>query len=444
MTASPIRIVYIAAHGGYHPERQPLGEGAAVCRRLVHLWAADRKISLTLLAPGRRPPDTPVGVEYVHLPVLGDDDHPARLSRREYARFCRRFETAATDHLRGMTARPQAEPFVVLSNDISEGVDFRAVTAMGHPIVTIFHVDVADFFSRMYLRLNASPALPIAVYRAIASSGLSALCPDVLRLVFEKQSRCVRHSSRLVVPSAGMARTLGRCYGPRALRKTTVLPWGGWEEDVAEREVEGEMASARRDYDLRPDTPVLLTLSRISPEKGLDRLLKALLLWERGASVPGLEDVRVLICGGAAFMGGEAYAAGLRKTAARLRRIHARFPGHVGGTRKRALFRLADLYVSPARHESYGLTIVEALRQGVPVVSSVSSGSRHLVQPAYGKEVDLQGRDGEKRLLEILQEMLSDRGALASMGAAARRAGRKMDFSTGATALRDLLASTLA
>lgn len=442
--ASPLRIVYIAAHGGYHPERLPLGGGASVCRRLVHLWAADRKISLTLLAPGRRPPDTPPAVKYVRLPVLGDDDHPARLSRREYARFCRRFEAAATDHLRAMTARPPPEPFVVLSNDISEGVDFRAVTAMGHPIVTIFHVDVAHFFSRMYLRLNASPAIPIGIHRALASSGLSALCPDVLRLVFEKQSRCVRHSSRLVVPSDGMARTLRRCYGLRALRKTTVLPWGGWDEDVAEREVGEEMDAARRDYDLRPDTPVLLTLSRISPEKGLDRLLKALLLWERDATAAGLEDVRVLICGGAAFMGGEAYAAVLRKTAARLRRIRVQFPGHVGGARKRALFRLADLYVSPSRHESYGLTIVEALRQGVPVVSSVSSGSRDLVQPAYGKEVELQGRGGEKRLLKVLQEILSDRGALASMGAAAHRAGREMDFSTSATALRDLLASTLA
>ncbi len=442
--ASPLRIVYIAAHGGYHPERLPLGGGAAVCRRLVHLWAADRKISLTLVAPGRRPPDTPAGVEYVHLAVLGGDDHPARLSRREYARFCRRFEAAATDHLRGMTARPPPEPFVVLSNDISEGVDFRAVTAMGHPIVTIFHVDVAHFFSRMYLRLNASPVIPIGIHRAIASSGLFALCPEVLRLVFEKQSRCVRHSSRLVVPSTGMARTLGRCYGLRALRKTTVLPWGGWDEDVAEREVEEEMAAARQDYDLRPDTLVLLTLSRISPEKGLDRLLKALLLWERDATVAGLKDVRVLICGGAAFMGGEAYAARLRKTAARLCRIRVWFPGHVGGARKRALFRLANLYVSPSRHESYGLTIVEALRQGVPVVSSVSSGSRHLVQPAYGKEVEIQGRGGEKRLLEVLQEMLSDRVALASMGAAARRAGREMDFSTSATVLRDLLASTLA
>ena len=37
------------------------------------------------------------------------------------------------------------------------------------------------------------------------------------------------------------------------------------------------------------------------------------------------------------------------------------FPGYVTGERKRAFFALADLYVFPSRHESYGLTLLEAL-----------------------------------------------------------------------------------
>ncbi|MFQ5691649.1 MAG: hypothetical protein ACE5IM_01210, partial [Nitrospinota bacterium] len=145
-----IPIVYTAAHGGYHPERHPLGGGAAVCWHLVQLWAADPRVSLTLLAPGKKPPDFPPAVRYVRLDVLDENAHPAQLDRREYARFCRRFEAAATGHLERL-AKPPVRRFAVLCNDIAEGVDFRRVAGMGLPIVTIFHVDVADIFSRLYL-----------------------------------------------------------------------------------------------------------------------------------------------------------------------------------------------------------------------------------------------------------------------------------------------------
>ncbi|MFQ5914774.1 MAG: glycosyltransferase family 4 protein [Nitrospinota bacterium] len=446
----PIPIVYTAAHGGYHPERRPLGGGAAVCWRLVHHWAADPQISLTLLTPEKKPPDFPRTVRYVHLPVLDDDVHPARLTLLEYARFSRRFEAAATDYVQALTKQSPFRRFAVLSNDISEGVDFRRVSAMDCPVVTVFHVDVADFFSRMYLRFKGPPVASVQFHRAIADMGLSQPCPEVFRLVFEKQLECVRHSSRLVVPSEEMARTLARCYGEAATRKTAVLPWGGWDDFCSEREVETEMAKARREFDLRPETVVLLTLSRISPEKGIDRLLKALLLWEKKAppepigSAAKPADLQVLICGSAAFMRGEAYAGKLRRLASRLRRIRVSFPGHVGGARKRALFRLADLYVFPSRHESYGLTLVEALRQGVPVLSSATYGARHLVRPSYGRVVDLDSRDGHRRLLAALQETLADRRGLTSMKQEALRAGRAMDFSKTASDLKDLIAATLA
>ena len=54
--------------------------------------------------------------------------------------------------------------------------------------------------------------------------------------------------------------------------------------------------------------------------------------------------------------------------AARLKRTRVVFPGYVTGERKRAFFALADLYVFPSRHESYGLTLLEALAAGLPAV----------------------------------------------------------------------------
>jgi len=55
------------------------------------------------------------------------------------------------------------------------------------------------------------------------------------------------------------------------------------------------------------------------------------------------------------------------------------FTGHVSGARKSALLRRADLFVSPSRHESYGLTIAEAMAHGCRVVSHGHYGARGVV-----------------------------------------------------------------
>jgi glycosyltransferase involved in cell wall biosynthesis len=399
------------------------------------------------LAPAEKPFDFPPTVRYVRLPVLDKGIHPAQLSRLEYAQFCRRFEAAATDYLQTQSNSSPSSRVVVLSNDISEGIDFRRVSRMGIPIVTIFHVDVADFFSRMYLRLKGPPVFPVRLHNALSALRVSGFLPDVLRLVFEKQRDCVLYSSRLVVPSEEMANTLKLSYGEAAFQKTAVFPWGGWEEEFSELEVEREVVRARREFGIQPEAVTLLTLSRISPEKGIDRLLNALLLWENqrhGLPACSLvavkpEDVHVLICGDAAFMDGQVFAQKLKRLASKLRKIRVSFPGQVGGARKRALFRLAVFYVFPSRHESYGLTLVEALRQGVPVLSSEGFGTRHLVQPSYGRVVDLNGREAPADLLKALQDLVGNPARLLSMRQEAFRAGQEMDFSKTASALRDLI-----
>ena len=184
------------------------------------------------------------------LQVLEDNVHPAQLDRRAYARFCRRFEDSATSFLGSFRKRPLTHSFAVLCNDICEGVDFKRVAAMGIPVTTIFHVDVADFFSRMYLGSNGPPVKLVKFFRWVSKTHLSGICPDVLRLVFEKQADCLRHSSRIVVPSDGMVQTIAQCYGKKMVEKTAVVPWGGWEEPLSASVVEQEMKKAIREFDL--------------------------------------------------------------------------------------------------------------------------------------------------------------------------------------------------
>ena len=73
----------------------------------------------------------------------------------------------------------------------------------------------------------------------------------------------------------------------------------------------GDPEPLRREFGVPHDARVLLTLSRISPEKGQDLLLEALLEWERRDDFPQ-HPLWLFVCGDAAFMQGQRF---LRKFA---------------------------------------------------------------------------------------------------------------------------------
>ncbi len=248
-------------------------------------------------------------------------------------------------------------------------------------------------------------------------------------LVWEKQEASVRHSRGLIVPSEGMREVLLRCYPDCKPEKIHVLPWGNWNPDTS-----GDPEPLRREFGVPPDARVLLTLSRISPEKGQDLLLDALLEWERRDDFPQ-NPLWLFVCGDAAFMQGQRFLAKLRERAARLRRTRVVFPGYVTGERKRAFLALADLYVFPSRHESYGLTLLEALAAGLPAVCLDTSGARSVMREEFGALVPPSG------LRAAIANMLADKGGLKVMGAAAREFARRERFSDRATQLANLLSS---
>jgi glycosyltransferase involved in cell wall biosynthesis len=180
------------------------------------------------------------------------------------------------------------------------------------------------------------------------------------------------------------------------------------------------------------DAQVLLTLSRISPEKGQDLLLQALLEWEQGEDFPK-NPLWLIVCGDAAFMQGRRFLDKLRGLAARLKRTRVVFPGYVTGERKRAFLALADLYVFPSRHESYGLTLMEALAAGLPAVCLDTTGARSVMQEEFGALVSPRG------LRPAIASLLADAGRRKQMSSAAREFARSQRFSDRAAELATLL-----
>lgn len=395
-----------AAHAGYDSEKVPLGGGAAICERLCRSWS---NRSLMLLGSG---PEAPAGVEYRSFDLLGGR-HPATLNELAYARFCRRFERACTETVLEVARR---EPVVVLSHDVSEGPDFARLAAAGVPVHCILHVDVVDFFCRMYLRGRIAPERAARFHRRTRRW---PVWPDLLRLVFDKQLDAAENCASLIVPSRGMQDVLERCYDRPPV---AVVPWGSLP---APSDLKAERERLRREWAL--EGPLLVTLSRISPEKGQDILLRQLSRVESALTVA--------IIGSAAYMGGQRFLARLQCLAARLpKNVRVLFPGHLGGVTKHAALSLADLMVTCSRHESYGLTIMEALANGLPVVALKSHGTEATLGRGGGVLVE-----HPSELWPALSGLLADPERRRLLSAQALVRAREETFESAAEQLYSLL-----
>lgn len=409
-----------AAHAGWGSERVPVGGGGAVCERLCAAWSGRSDVRVTVLGTG---PNAPHGVDYQCVTTPPKGLPPTRLSELAYARLCRTFERACT----GWISR-QAERPVVIAHDISEGPDFAALSACGIPVMTLVHVDVVEYFTKMYMRGWVSPARAARVFEVLRPW---PVVPDVLRLVFDKQHDAFHHSARIIVPSPSMVDVLRRCYPRVPGSRCVVVPWGAPEHVPSPDAVEAARDELAAEWGLRPDEKVLLTLSRVSPEKGQDRLLEAIRQAEAASAAgPGF---RVVICGGSAFMQGEGFMRRLRRAASRLR-TPVVFAGHLEGARKRAALEMAYLFVAASRHESYGLTTMEAFAAGAPVVAVDTHGARATVDETCGRLVS----DGPRlapRLWQQVDALMCDDALRARLAAGARERAARERFADAAERL---------
>ncbi|MCS7239949.1 MAG: glycosyltransferase family 4 protein [Candidatus Bipolaricaulota bacterium] len=424
-------VVYCGAHLGHDPQQVPIGGGASVGHALIRRWAQTRPFALLVLGTGPFAPDPRVA--YCQLDVA-TDGLLTNFSVRRYAKLAREFEKTVTEFLARLTKEENPEEVVVLHNDIAEAGDFGAIAHMGYRQAAIFHVDVVDYTANIYLKGLCSAPTLAHLWRGLEHWRLAQCMPDVLKLIFRKQEACARYCERLIVPSSGMARIVRASYPWRTGKDVLVIPWGALVEPRS-LEVEEVLLELKRKFDPR-GRPVLLTLSRISPEKGQDLLLRALRLWEKR----GGREILLFICGAAAYMHGESYLRKLQKLAARLKKVEVIFPGHVGGARKFAFFELADLYVFPSRHESYGLTMMEAMAAGLPVLTTTHHSAQDLISSEFGLIVE----PTPLALCDGLQRMLSQQEQLKRMGEKAKRFALAHPFWRSADALAHELLRILA
>jgi glycosyltransferase involved in cell wall biosynthesis len=153
---------------------------------------------------------------------------------------------------------------------------------------------------------------------------------------------------------------------------------------------------------------IVLSLGRIHPKKGLDRLVRA---WAHVESAHPEWRLRIV---GPSELG---HASELAALTAELKTKRVSIEGSVAGDAKTAAYQQADLFVLPTLNENFAITVAEALAAGTPVIATKGAPWLGLVREGCGWWID---HGVEPLEAALANAMAMRRQALQAMGARGR------------------------
>jgi glycosyltransferase involved in cell wall biosynthesis len=417
-------LVVVASHSGFNLKKIALGGPASLSDSLISACLKRSDLTFRVLSSDLLGSQAP------------RDDDFLRYKPSQYVDFFENFERAVMTEI----LRYDPQEAVILSND---NLCFRRLSEKGYSVFCLHHMNLADLVANVVLHDMVRAETLAALHRFLSNSPLRVLVPQVMNVVFRNQEESVVHVRGAVVPSEGLKRRFLRLYPALPPGRIHVVPWGAPTDITDQALLANRADELRRHYGISKDTFVLITLSRISPEKGHDRLIKALKIWEEEEAGFPAAGICLLICGVAGYRQAVPYETSLKESAKTLKKAKVIFPGYVHGLEKQAHFRLADLYVFPSRYESYGLTLMEAFRAGLPAVACLNDGTAQLVREAFGELLpDAPEREIPVLLKEAIQRMFADPEQRREKGRQAQSFAEANPFSKTADYLIDLCLSS--
>lgn len=166
-----------------------------------------------------------------------------------------------------------------------------------------------------------------------------------------------------------------------------------------------------------PDEKILLYVGRLAPEKGIERL-KVIL-----REVPG---TRLAIVGdGPARRDLEKEFVGTPTV----------FTGTRRGDELAAAYASADTFLSPSTTETLGMTMIESLASGVPVLAARSGASAEVVSD--GESGLLYDADSDEALVKVARRILGDDSFREKLARGARVAAEQRSWVDSTRTLRD-------
>lgn len=164
----------------------------------------------------------------------------------------------------------------------------------------------------------------------------------------------------------------------------------------------------RKRWNVKPDEPLILFLSRIIPRKGADMLIESF-----AEACP--QTGRLVIAGPEGEPGYLAQLAACAKKSGVDSRVI--FAGPLYDDDKKAALADADLFVLPSRYENFANAPAEAMACGVPVIITDACGIRSLVEGQGGLVIPPE----KQALTDALRKMLTDKILYARFKASCTR-----------------------
>lgn len=181
-------------------------------------------------------------------------------------------------------------------------------------------------------------------------------------------------------------------------------------------------------------------VTRITPEKGIHFLVRAMAELKRKDRFPHLSEIKLLIVGGPYFQKDRGYMASLEQEVADLGVADSViFTGFLPDTR--VVTSLLDIVLVPSIiPEACPRTIIEAMAVGKPVIATPLGGSKELVTPETGMLVPPEDASA---IASAIATLAADRGSLTAMGEAARLRAEELFSSEKNTALTETVYTEL-
>lgn len=160
-------------------------------------------------------------------------------------------------------------------------------------------------------------------------------------------------------------------------RRIIVIPNG---IDVTAFDFEVDVAEFKRQHDIPENRPVVGFLARLNRIKGTEFLVEA---FER---VLGYRSDAILMLAGPDDGVKQEIEAQIDRLGIR---ANIRFVGYIGDDKtKAAAYRASDVYVLPSRYEIQGITVMEALLNATPTITTDQCGlAGHLVEHGVARAV---------------------------------------------------------
>jgi len=276
---------------------------------------------------------------------------------------------------------------------VAHYLGLRLAEKLGIPCVETYHTFFEEYF------YHYIPFLPKSWLKA-AARRLSRMQGNRL--------------DAMVVPSRPMLDVL-RQYGVNT--RAEVIPTGLQPASFAP----GYGAVFRQKYGIAQDRPVLLFVGRVAHEKNIGFLLQV------------LDHLRRTMPQALMVIAGEGPAlAGLESDVERMGlHDHVQFIGYLDRhTELNSCYAAGDVFVFASRTETQGLVLLEAMAQGLAVVSTAEMGTRDVLREGLG--VHIAAEDVAAFSVRVAA-LLEDREAREALG----REGRTYAQSWSAGSMTD-------